>query len=342
MRKGVVRGGRWARGAVCAGLATGLLLAGAGCGPEPQILRRGAADPSSGSLQVAAGGDTGGDAGTVVVVSANRARTFAGHFAAGQRVRLEVLDTAWTPEPGEKLFGADGVPGRNCEARGGSPCPGEHLPLLGLVLFVASSAPQNVNRDATCMGLQRIAIPTGAEMEMPVDGELSLGPNDWEDGLDNNSGAIEVVVERSLKKESPILERAKVSVSATSAATSAGTFRRGEYVRITVQGGRWTNDPSVPPVGSEGNPKERCGAAGHTCVAGEGKPLMVLVMQLSCSSISQRMMPLQRIDRSYIPRGTEITLATESDLFLGPNDNAEGLPDNSGSARVRVVPVRAR
>lgn len=272
----------------------------------------------------------------VVIVNAGAARTFAGHFRKGDRVRIDVLDTAWTHEPGATLHDARGVPGKRCESTPDGPCIGGDAPLLGLVLLTAGAVPEGANKDTACMSVQRLHVPDGAELTVPVDSEIALGPNDWEDGLADNSGVLTVLVERSSGKSTPVAERVEIHVPSTSKATLAGRFRAGEYVKIHVLGGRWSNDPATPPVGAAGDPARPCGAVGHVCVGGEGKPLMGLVLMMSCFSITESMMPLQRIERAFIPAGTEIVLATDADLYLAPNDRELDLPDNAGSARVRV------
>lgn len=329
---------RAAQGPARAALVTVVLggAALAACAPPPQIAVASGGDGADRrpGLQIAAPGpEEGGD---VVVVNANVARTFAGHFKAGERVRIEVIDTQWTPEPGAAFHDAAGVPGERCVGDGDHPCTGGGAPLLGLILLTASSVPAGARADTTCMGIQRLYIPNGVEFTVPVDAEISLGPNDWEDGLANNRGAIEVAVERAAGKTGAASERASLSVGALSASTPAGQFRAGEYIRISVLGGSWSNDPGAPLVGSEGYARQTCGGEGHVCVGGEGKPLMGLVLKMSCASVSQPMMPLQRIDRAYIPRGADIVLEQDADLFLAPNDRDDHLGNNSGSARVRV------
>lgn len=311
-------------------LAASLLVACTlpACGAPPDKV----AGPSSGapSAKVAPEPDD------LVIVNAGAARTFAGHFRKGDRVRIDVLDTAWTHEPGATLHDARGVPGKRCESTPDGPCIGGDAPLLGLVLLTAAAVREGSNKDTTCMTVQRLHIPDGAELTVPVDSEIALGPNDWEDGLADNTGALAVLVERRSGKQTPVTERVQLDVTSVSKATLAGRFRAGEYVKIHVLWGRWSNGPGAPPVGAPGDPTQPCGAVGHVCVGGEGKPLMGLVLMMSCHSITESMMPLQRIERAFIPAGTEMVLATDADLYLAPNDRELDLPDNAGSARVRV------
>jgi hypothetical protein len=299
-------------------------------GPSPSARRPGLTVAEDGPAQ----------AGEIVVVNASAARTFVGHFRAGDRVRIDVLDAQWNPEPGSTFYDAAGVPGERCRAAPASPCIGGDAPLLGLILLTATAVPENASRDSTCMAVQRLYIPNGAEFLVPVDSEITLGPNDFEDGLHDNKGEIRVEVERAAGKKDPAIERREVLVSARLANTLAGRFRAGEYVRVTVKDGSWNNDPSARLVDSAGYRDQPCGGVGHVCVGGEGKPLMGLVLMMSCFSITQQMMPLQRIDRRFIPRGTELVLPHDADLFLAPNDTEDGLANNTGSARVRVHVLR--
>lgn len=321
-------------------LCAAALAAVAGCAPSPQVAVVSDPGPRGRPGLVVAGDDPGAGA-DIVIVNANVPRTFAGHFRAGQRVRVEVVDTQWTHEPGATFHDAAGVPGTRCASTPEHPCAGGgDAPLLGLLLFVASDVPAGNGPDSTCMEVQRLHIPTGAEFTVPLDADISLGPNDWEDGMGNNRGSINVLVERALNKGGSALERTNIDVSSTSSRTPAGRFRAGEYVRVSVLGGSWSNDPGAPLVGSEGFRDQKCGAVGHVCAGGEGKPLMGLVLHMACASLSQPMMPLQRIERAFIPRGTEIVLEHDADLYLAPNDREDHMPDNSGSARVHLSVVK--
>ena len=309
------------------------LSAGAGgCGAdlrEPPVLPV-AKDP----LRVASDGE---GEGRVIVVNANEPRTLVGHFRAGQRVQLSVLDAQWTDEPGPDLLDARGAGKRTCKNTFARTCIGNGAPFMGLVLItVPDTAAAAMARKSACGEPSRLFIPNGAEFTVPTDVELELAPNDWEDGVENNSGAIEVEVERAAGKGERALETAHILVQAASPRTFAGRFAAGEYARITVKKGTWRHDPGAAFMGSSGHPTEKCGSGGHECIAGEGVPLMGLVLLLSSCSEDAMFRRESRVERAHIPDGAEVHLASDAHLYLAPNDFEDGFADNSGSARVRV------
>ena len=117
---------------------------------------------------------------------------------------------------------------------------------MGLVLItLADTAAAAMAQRSTCGEPSRLFIPNGAEFTIPTDVELELAPNDWEDGVWNNSGAIEVDVERAAGKGERALETAHLLVQATATRTFAGRFSAGEYARITVKKGTWRHDPGA-------------------------------------------------------------------------------------------------
>lgn len=305
------------------------------CGPAPQS--HGWRPGAGPRLRVAAGDPGPGD--DTVVVSAREARTHLGHFQPGQRIRISVIDAQWTNAPSDSLFDARGSSGQRCVKSGGHSCIGGDAPLMGLILVIEPTAhTELVASGAECVLQNRLFIPNGAEFTVPVDAELALGPNDWEDGCYNNSGAIQVEVERAIGKNEKAFAKQSLSVSAVAPRTFAGRFARGEYLRVSVTGGKWTNDPGAPPVDSAGFKGQTCGSDGHVCVGGEGTPLMGLVLLMSaCNGAPQRNFERPSVERRFIPDGADLVLAHEADLFLAPNDWEDGLSDNSGSVRVKVV-----
>ncbi len=272
-----------------------------------------------------------------VVVNANDPRTHIGHFHAGQRVHISILDAAWTDAPDPDLLDARGSRTRRCVNTLHRACIGNGAPFMGLVLITVTDAEAaHMAANKECAVANRIPIPTGAEFTVPFDTEMQLGPNDWEDGTANNEGALIVEVERAASRTAPATERTRHIVQARFPRTFAGRFNAGEYARITVKGGGWNNHPGAPLVGAAGHPTEKCGAAGHQCVGGEGLPLMSLILLMSRCDDQQLHVRESRTERAYIPDGAEVLLEGDANLYLAPNDFEDAFTDNSGSARVRV------
>ena len=306
-------------------------LAASGCGGDltPPVLPV-AVDP----LQVAAAADP--DARTYVV-DAREPRTHIGHFQAGQRVQISVLGARWNDAPGPDLFDAHGSRARRCVSTLSRTCIGNGAPFMGLVLItVTDDAAAQMAESPWCEAETRLHIPTGAEFAVPFDAELLLGPNDWEDGVDNNDGLLLVELERAAAKDQPAFQRRQLKIGARTAHTFAGHFHRGEYVRITVKGGGWNHHPGAPLVGAAGDPTQKCGAVGHRCVGGDGLPLMGLVLLLSECSERAVHQQQSRAERVHIPDGAEVLLENDASLYLAPNDFEDAFTDNSGSARVQV------
>ncbi len=249
-------------------------------------------------------------------------------------MQISVLDAQWTDAPGPDLLDARGAGKRTCKNTFARTCIGNGAPIM------ARDAPgmRRVAQRSTCGEPSRLFIPNGAEFTIPTDVELELAPNDWEDGVWNNSGAIEVDVERAAGKGERALETAHLLVQATSARTFAGRFSAGEYARITVKKGAWRHDPGAAFMGSSGHPASRSVAPAVTrsASAGRGVPLMGLVPFLLSSCSEDAMFRREsRVERAHIPDGAEVHLASDAHLYLAPNDFEDGFEDNSGSARVR-------
>ncbi len=151
-------------------------------------------------------------------------------------------------------------------------------------LVVAASDPgEQRPTPAACAPSHRFYIPTGVEFAMPQDAFLFLAPNDWEDGVFNNAGAVDVAVEVASDKTAPAFSKQKLVVAANSARTPIGRLSAGAYLRVSVLGGTWNNDPGSARVGSEGSATEKChGGGAHTCAAGEGRaPIMGLTLLMA-------------------------------------------------------------
>jgi hypothetical protein len=294
-----------------------------------------ASSPPGSELRVAADSEPA----QTLVVNATNARTLVGHFRAGERVRIAVVDAQWTNAPSAELYDAAGLRGQACKSGGSHVCIGGEAPLMGLVLLTVSTVDDGpmAAPEGSCRVRQRLYIPNGVEFAVPFDAEVELGPNDWEDGCYNNTGAIQVQVERASAKAATASERRKLSVDALAPRTAAGHFAAGEYLRVTVLGGGWNHAPGVALMDSAGSRTEKCGDPSHPCVGGDGQPLMGLMLLMSSCEAGQRVATRRTVvDRRYIPQGAEVVIEHDSDLFLAPNDWEDGLFDNSGSARVEI------
>jgi hypothetical protein len=321
-------------------------LLGAACGPTPIVVDAPQPEPPpppepvavvapgpARVLQVA--GDVRRER-RIVTVPANSPRTPIGHFLAGQRVRISVLDARWTSDPGQPFRDARGVPGTRC-LDGGRTCVGGDgaAPLMGLILVQAPVGVSAAPAEATCAPRHRIFVPHGVEFAVPEETELSLAPNDWDDDLANNSGALRVDVETASGPRARASGKVRVEVDARRARTSLGRFHAGQYVRISVAGGRWSHDGAAAAVDAAGALRVKCASSpGHACLGGDTvAPLMGLMLLVGpCGSQP----PRPALERRYIPEGIELTVIRESDLFLGPNDWEDGCADNAGAAMVEV------
>lgn len=320
----------------------GVVAASAACSPVTEVYLQTAAGPGPGAppqALVVAGGEDPDAPGErrVVLVDAKVPRTSIGRFRAGDRVQLRVLEGLWTYAPGAEVVGPQGLR-ENCRAPAPHVCAaGEGVaPGMGLMLF-AKAEP----RPPACTPSNRLSIPTGVEFAMPQDAFLFLAPNDWEDGVDNNAGAIDVVFETASSKTAPALSRQKLAVQANQARTPLGLVGAGVYVRVSVTGGTWNNDPGGARVGSEGDAGQRClGSGAHTCAAGEGRaPLMGLTLVMaSCEDGGiARAVPDWK---QFIGAGADVVVESDGELLLGPNDWEDGCHDNSGFLKVEVVAER--
>lgn len=271
----------------------------------------------------------------MVTVDAKSPRTSIGQFPAGTRVKIAVVETRWNNDPSAPFFDAAGSPGDRCGAPGHT-CVGgnDAAPLMGLILLTTPASGPRVAHDTTCAPRHRLFIPNGVEFAVPEDTELSLAPNDREDGLADNRGSIRVQVETAQNKGARGA-KVKVDVDARAAQTSLGRFTAGQYVRISVLGGRWSSDGKGPMVDAGGLGRALCQASGgHLCPAGDGKaPMMGLVLLVGpCVASAPRAASIPR----YIPDGVSLVLDQDSELALGPNDWEDGCANNAGAAIVDV------
>jgi hypothetical protein len=292
------------------------------------------------ALQVAAAA-AGTGYRVAVTVDAKVARTHVGRLHAGDRLRVSVLETRWNHDPGAPLYDASGA-GIPCTGGGAHECIGGEgtAPMMGLILLLASTEPPPPER--RCDPNHRLFIPRGVEFAAPEDTELALGPNDWENGTYNNSGSIRVSVEIAPGPRARPTSRRTLEVDARQPRTPIGHLRAGEYVRVSVLGGSWTHDPGAPLVDAAGNAGNCTGGSAHPCVGGEGTaPLMGLILLMGSCSAPAGPPPRPRVERRFVPRGVDMVLDHDSDVFLAPNDWEDGLYNNTGSARVEVE-VRPR
>jgi hypothetical protein len=295
--------------------------------PEPVVVRRPPQD-----LKVAGPAVT--TTKRVVTVDARQPRTAIGRMPAGARVRISVLEARWSNDPGAPFHDASGDPGQRCGSPGHTCVGGDGAaPLMGLILMTAPADAPPVT-EVRCAPQHRLYVPHGVEFAVPEETELALAPNDWEDGLDDNAGAIQVEVQVAASRGARA-ERRRIEVDARRARTPRGRFQAGQYVRVSVLGGRWKNAAAAALVDAAGVARSKCRGDGvHPCAGGEeAAPMMGLILLVG-PCVTRAARPVT--ERRFIPDGAELVLARESDLFLGPNDWEDGCDNNRGAAIVEV------
>jgi hypothetical protein len=126
-------------------------------------------------------------------VLATQPRTPLGILSAGVYLRVSVLGGTWNQDFGAARVGPEGIAAEKCSGRGSHVCPAGdgRAPLMGLVLVMASCEDGGVPR-ATPDGKRFVGA--AADFFVAEDGELLLGPNDWEDGCHDNAGALRVEI----------------------------------------------------------------------------------------------------------------------------------------------------
>lgn len=326
-------------------LASLIFLSLAACGPRPIVVdgpvtappapppppvARGPAAP----LQVA-GPVTPAATRRMVTVDARIPRTSVGRFPAGTRLRVRVVDARWNEDPRHAFVGAAGRIGRRCGAPGRVCVGSDEAPAMGLVLL---TSPAVIAREAprrACAPEHRLFIPRGVEFVVPEDAELAVGPNELESHLLDNQGSIRVSVEVAQGRSGKAVARRVVDVDARSPRTSLGRFSAGEYVRISVLGGRWADGGATPMVDAAGIGKALCNNLGpELCPGGHARaPSMGLILLMGpCVAAA----PAPRWERRLVPEGVSLTLSEEAEVALGPNDWEDGCADNAGAAIVEV------
>lgn len=270
----------------------------------------------------------------IVTVDARRPSTRIGHYPAGTRVRISIVDARWNHDPRSPFLGAAGHPRERCNTPGHECVGGNGVaPLMGLILLTTADDAPMFPPNHVCAPRDRLFIPNGVEFAVPEVANLAFAPNDWADGLADNAGSIQVQLEVSHGKGARG-EKSKVDVDARKE-TPIGTVVPGQYVRISVLGGRWRHDPQGPMVSAGGLSRSLCQASGgHRCTGGDAKaPRMGLMLLVSPCTLGA---PKPIVDRRFIPEGASFTLSHASDLALGPNDSADACGNNAGAAIVDV------
>lgn len=254
-------------------------------------------------------------------IDATRPRTSIGRYPAGSRVRIAVVDAHWSARPGGPFVGASGFADQRCASPGCLAGDGA-APLMGLTLVTAPSG------EVACAAQDRLFIPDGVEFLVPEDTELWLAPNARPDLLAGNTGSIQVEVAVSTGRGGKTTGKTRVDVDARSPRTAIGRFRAGQYVRVTVLGGRWGQGAAA--VDARGVARTLCQAApGLRCLGDAKAPLMGLTMLVGpCSGAA--------VERRFVPTGAEVRLTREAELFLGPNDREDACQDNAGAVVVDV------
>jgi hypothetical protein len=256
-------------------------------------------------------------------IDATSPRTSIGRYPAGARVRISVVDAHWSARPGGPFVGASGFADQRCASPGCLAGDGA-APLMGLTLLTIPTA------EPACGAQDRLYIPDGVEFLVPEDTELWLAPNDRPDLLAGNVGAIQVEVHVTQGRGGKTISRAKVEVDARRPRTAIGRFRAGEYVRVSILGGRWGHGPGAVTVDARGVARALCQAAsGQRCLGDAKTPLMGLVMLVGTC-------PASGVERRYVPTGAEVRLTREAELFLGPNEREDACQDNAGAVVVDV------
>ncbi len=168
--------------ALCALLMPLAPLAPACTHPAPPA----AAPASSASASVAA------PAPRKVSVAANKPASRVGRYAKGTRVALRPVSGGWRAGKDAPTLGAEGDARKLCLGDEGHHCIGGDGLFARMSLVVLVSACDVYQ--PSCPILAREFVGAGATFEMPVDGELWLGPNDWVEALGDHEGSIEVEV----------------------------------------------------------------------------------------------------------------------------------------------------
>lgn len=336
----VYRARLWLRPvALLAAALTALPFAGCKKVVVTHVYEQAAPGPAAPDPLVIAAGDPNAEV-REITVDARAPRTSIGRFRAGDRVNVRVIEGQWTYAPGAENVGPAGL-STKCKAPAPHRCAAgeDAAPGMGMMLFaVAAPTPPR------CTPTFRHFIPNGVETSLPEGAFLFLAPNDWEDSLADNAGAIDVEVEIATSKTAPPITKRRLQVESTRARTLIGQAAAGQLVRVSVLGGSWTQDLSTSPkVDASGVKNTPCSASGtHACPSGDGMaPLMGLVFLMARCEDGGAPAPVVET-KAFIGAGATFVSEQDGEVFLGPNDWEDGCHDNGGFMRVEITTVRAK
>ena len=300
---------RWIHALRC--VVASLAFVTLGCGEAPPVLATPEAEPAPvavvakdpPTLQVAAA-DPEQPAGQLFTIDARTGPLNIGRFRAGDRLRVQVVETRWTNCPGCTLMGAGGDPLQRCIGGRAHSCLGgeDAAPLMGLIAVIS---PRNVV--STRCDRNRIPAGHGVEFEVPATMDVSLfaqgsNPGGWVARGEDTT----VRVELSQRRDTPVHSRFDVVLNGRTGEQSVGRFQAGQYLRVTVLGP--VRDTASIVLGT---------AVCQTPSFLETQP-----------------------ERRFLPLGGEIVVEREGDVSLGPNDWEDGMFDNEGFCRVAVDVIR--
>jgi len=128
----------------------------------------------------------------VVVVQAKEAFTLVGQYTKGTQLAIEVQKGTWKSGTSGKDVDGEGEAGALCLGEGEHHCIGGDgvSPRMGLIVLMT---PCPIT-DKECFVFGRELVGKTLSFSVPRDGFVYLAPNDWVDGLDDNSGALTVSV----------------------------------------------------------------------------------------------------------------------------------------------------
>jgi hypothetical protein len=125
-------------------------------------------------------------------VEASKPAALVGRYPKGTRVALKPVSGGWRSGKDAPTLGAEGDPRKLCLGDETHHCIGGDGLFARMSLVVLVSACDVYQ--PSCPILAREYVGAGATFEMPVDGELWLGPNEWVEELADDEGALEVEV----------------------------------------------------------------------------------------------------------------------------------------------------
>jgi hypothetical protein len=127
-----------------------------------------------------------------VTVAATAPFTLVGEYKKGTTLAIEVRSGAWRSGPSGKEVDGEGEVGALCLGEGEHHCIGGDglSPRMGLIVLMTPCP----IADKDCFVFGRELVGKSLSFAVPRDGFVYLAPNDWLDGLADNSGALEVSV----------------------------------------------------------------------------------------------------------------------------------------------------